>query len=35
MSKPPAPRKLADTEASAFARALHVSAQKLNVVAGR
>src|ERR1700691_2055891 len=33
MSKPPAPRKLADTEASAFARALHVSAQKLNVVA--
>jgi len=33
MSKPSAPRRLAETEASAYARALHVSARKLNLVA--
>jgi large subunit ribosomal protein L22 len=34
MSKPARPRKLAETEASAFARAMHVSARKLDLVAG-
>jgi large subunit ribosomal protein L22 len=34
MSKPHLPRKLPDTEASAFARAIHISARKLNLVAG-
>jgi large subunit ribosomal protein L22 len=33
MSKKPAPRRLAETEASAYARALKVSARKLNLVA--
>ncbi len=33
MSKPQAPRRLAETEASAYARAIHVSARKLNIVA--
>ena len=33
MSKPSAERRLADTEASAFLRALRISPQKLNVVA--
>jgi len=33
MSKPQAPRRLAETEASAYARALHISARKLNLVA--
>jgi large subunit ribosomal protein L22 len=33
MSKERNPRRLPDTEASAFARAIHVSAQKLNLVA--
>ncbi len=33
MGKPSAPRRLAETEASAYARALHVSARKLNLVA--
>jgi large subunit ribosomal protein L22 len=33
MSKPNAPRRLDETEASAYARAMHVSAQKLNLVA--
>jgi len=33
MSKPKAPRRLAETEASAYARAIHVSARKLNLVA--
>ncbi len=34
MGKPAAPRRLEETEASAYARALHVSARKLNLVAG-
>ncbi|HUB98104.1 MAG TPA: 50S ribosomal protein L22 [Stellaceae bacterium] len=34
MSKEARPRKLAESEASAFARALHTSARKLNLVAG-
>ena len=34
MSKPHRPRKLAETEASAFARAIHISARKLDLVAG-
>jgi large subunit ribosomal protein L22 len=33
MSKKPAPRRLHETEAQAFARALKVSARKLNLVA--
>jgi large subunit ribosomal protein L22 len=33
MSKPHAERRLADTEASAFLRALHTSPRKLNLVA--
>jgi large subunit ribosomal protein L22 len=33
MSKKAAPRRLAETEASAYARALKVSARKLNLVA--
>jgi len=33
MSKKASPRRLAETEASAFARAIHVSARKLNLVA--
>ena len=33
MSKEARPRRLAETEASAFARAIHVSARKLNLVA--
>ena len=33
MGKPSAPRRLAETEASAYARALGVSARKLNLVA--
>jgi large subunit ribosomal protein L22 len=33
MSKPASPRRLAETEASAYARALRVSARKLNLVA--
>ena len=33
MSKPPAPRRLEDTEASAFLRAIRTSARKLNLVA--
>ena len=33
MSKEAQPRRLAETEASAFARAIHVSARKLNLVA--
>jgi large subunit ribosomal protein L22 len=33
MSKAAQPRRLAETEASAFARAIHVSARKLNLVA--
>ncbi|HEX9490927.1 MAG TPA: 50S ribosomal protein L22, partial [Stellaceae bacterium] len=33
MSKPAFKRRLADTEASAYARALRVSARKLNLVA--
>jgi large subunit ribosomal protein L22 len=33
MSKPNNPRRLPENEASAFARAIHVSAQKLNIVA--
>jgi len=33
MSKPSAPRRLDDTEASAFLRAARISAQKLNLVA--
>jgi large subunit ribosomal protein L22 len=34
MSKQAAPRRDAETEASAYAHALRISAQKLNVVAG-
>jgi large subunit ribosomal protein L22 len=33
MSKESRPRRLAETEASAYARAIHVSARKLNLVA--
>jgi large subunit ribosomal protein L22 len=33
MSKEARPRALADTEASAYARAIHISARKLNLVA--
>ncbi len=33
MSKPQQPRRLAETEAQAYARAIHVSARKLNLVA--
>jgi large subunit ribosomal protein L22 len=33
MSKPAAPRRLPETEASAYARAMRVSARKLNLVA--
>jgi len=33
MSKPAAPRRLAETEASAYARAIRISARKLNLVA--
>ncbi len=33
MSKEAQPRRLADTEAQAYARAIHVSARKLNLVA--
>ena len=33
MSKEAKPRRLAETEASAYARAIHVSARKLNIVA--
>ena len=33
MGKPSAPRRLDDTEASAFQRALRISARKLNLVA--
>src|SRR5665213_3572639 len=33
MSKKAAPRRLAETEASAYAHAIRVSAQKLNIVA--
>ena len=33
MSKPQAPRRLAETEASAYAHALRTSARKLNIVA--
>ena len=33
MSKPSAPRRFAETEASAYAKALRVSARKLNLVA--
>jgi large subunit ribosomal protein L22 len=33
MSKPPAPRRLDETEASAFLRALRISPRKLNLVA--
>jgi large subunit ribosomal protein L22 len=33
MSKKATPRRLAETEAKAYARALHVSARKLNLVA--
>ncbi len=33
MSKEAQPRRLADSEAQAYARALHVSARKLNLVA--
>ncbi len=33
MGKPSAPRRLADSEASAFARGLRTSARKLNLVA--
>jgi large subunit ribosomal protein L22 len=33
MGKPSTPRSLADNEASAFLRAMHISAQKLNLVA--
>ncbi|HXQ52864.1 MAG TPA: 50S ribosomal protein L22 [Stellaceae bacterium] len=33
MSKEARPRALAETEASAFARAIHISARKLNLVA--
>jgi len=33
MSKEARPRRLAETEASAYARAIHISARKLNLVA--
>jgi large subunit ribosomal protein L22 len=33
MGKPAAPRRLSDTEASAFARSLRISPRKLNLVA--